>query len=596
MRAWVLTLCAAMSSAVPAGAFPGLVIAKDESIRTVRSTKLVVMQRTGHSVVTIMAEVEGPAAPFALLVPVPSDVTANGLRTVRRNTLARLEALTAPRYHAFYEQDPCGGATVEQAWDEHVKAGGRGFLTPDFLPPADRHYAVSNAISTPIAPTFKGSEGEFRYELVELEPRALARALTRHGLHADPAALSALAEHAPPHGKVLLAEVDPAHVELTAEGRLQLGGIRFATRQPWTSFAESAFATKAAGTEELFVYVFDREARYAVKDQASVFLPNNIAVESRAAARLGAEYGALFDAFAQSAPGAYALEYAWSTSGCGEPCPDVPLGVDELMTLGADVLEAEATTPLERRIDAGSEPVLERERFESHLAELPAAERPAAAREHAAERREIALRLALARRHTYVLTRLHGRRLVSAAPRTIELASAPALTGGTGIPRSLAGELSTATEPADENRFQVRFVALEPWTRAVECSEPKRGRWGKRWASEARVARAVPLATELTTTASDRNLLESVLIRSLPSLGLTAGARTPQKAEAPSPAASGGAARSEPSRGRSGCVLATPRGEERGVLAVLLAFAAGLLGRRRYPAKPSREGPRFSGR
>lgn len=591
MRAW---LCALLASALVltgpgVRAFPGFVVAKDSAPRVVRSTSVVLVRHAGYTVVTVMAEVEGALAPFALVLPVPADVTTARLRTVRRGVLARVEAVSAPRLHAFYEQDPCDVGNVEQAWEEHVKPGGRGFLTPEGVPPAERRYAVSNAISKPVDPSFKdAATSEFKYELLPFDgPGGLAKALGERGYRVEAAVLTAL-EVASPKSKMLLAEVVPSHVELASGDRIQLGGVRYWTREPSLALPEGLGAAPGAGREDLFVYVLDRKARFAAEGLPSIDLPTNVFVEPRAADRLAGVYVALFDAARAKAPGGVAVEYAWPTSGCGEPCPDAPLGVDELMTLGGDVLEANTTTAAERTPDAGEEPVLERERFESHLEELGPAERPAARREHAAERREIARRKALAARHTYVLTRLHQRHDAAAPGRTLTLVAGGPLAGGTGVPRGVGAELRGGAAPAGENALQTRFVSLYRWERGVACSEPKRGVWGKRWASEARVSRAVPLALDIGAAQPERELLVQALTRDVPALGLRA-----RPAPLPTPATSAAApASGKPAAiGHRGCALTrvSPHGGGTPRLAgFVAAFAAVVMrraARRRAPRR-----------
>lgn len=522
-------LCALLAASLlifgrDARAFPGFVVAKDASPRLVRATTVVLLRHAGYSIVTVMAEVEGPLLPFALVLPVPSDVTVARLRTVRRAVLGRVEEVSAPRLHPFYEQDPCNAGGVEQAWEEHVKAGGRGFLTPEGVPPAERRYAVSNAISKPVEPSFKDeATNEFKYELLPFDDAAgLAAALAKRGYRADARAFVGLAGLPGPKPKVLLAEVALSHVELAAGDRIQLGGIRYWSREPALTVREGLGPSPGAGREDLFVYVLDRKERYAVDAARTLVVPTNVVVEPRAAERLAGVYDALFDAALAKRPGGVAVEYAWPTSGCGQPCPDAPLGADELMTLGGDVLEANTTTAAERAPEPGEEPVLERERFESHLEELAPTARPAAQREHAAERREIARRKALAARHSYVLTRLHQRHDARAPGSDLTLVAAPPLAGGTGVPRGVQGELSGAATAATENALQMRFVSFFRWERGSACSAPQRGVWGKRWASEARVSRAVPLALGLAAARPEPELLKQVLLRDLPALGLRA--------------------------------------------------------------------------
>ncbi|HEX5101394.1 MAG TPA: DUF2330 domain-containing protein [Polyangiaceae bacterium] len=582
MRARPVCVAAMLALAIAApaaecGAFPGLVLGKEAGRRAVRSTSIVLVRHGGYSVVTLMAELEAPLRPFALLVPVPADVTPARLRTVRRSTIARVEALTAPRLHAFYEQDPCDDGPVEQAWDEHIKATGRGFLTPDGVPPTDRRYAVSNVISKPVAPVFKEKESEFTYAILDARtPERLASELTRRGYAADPGVLERLQPSFDAGERLLLAEVSLSHVELATGDRIRLGGIRYWSQKPLATLRESLASSGA--NEELFVYVFDRSSRYTVRDAPNVVVPTNVVVEPRAAEQLSGLYTGLLGAALERSPGAFALEYAWPTSGCGEPCPDVPLGVDELMTLGGDVLEERTTTAAERAPDPGPEPEREAQRFERELAEQMPKDRPAKLREHLADRREIARRSALSARQSYVLTRLHQARTDATPPRDLTLVPAPPVAGGVGIPEGRAGTLRTDTTAGAANKLQMRFVALYPWSRGVACSSPRRGAWGKRWASEARQSRAVPLALDLGTTRASRGVLESVLVRPLPELGLREHV-TPVPSAATAPAAPSATSPPVPHRG---CGVA-PSGDAGGTgeLFMLLAGVLRLACRRR---------------
>jgi hypothetical protein len=230
----------------PARAFPGVLVTADGAARRVTSSSLVLMQHGGISIVTLMLESEGPLKPFALVLPVPSDVLSKQVKTLRRGTLGRVEAVSAPRFHAFYEQDPCDSADTEQAWEERLKARGPGFLAPPGLPPLDKHYAVSNDISVPVEPVFKDRAGEFRFgELRGKEPVALGAELGKLGYRASDAALERLAALARSGMKLLLAEVLLERVELSGGDRVQLGGIRYVTRKPLAALPESLGALNA---------------------------------------------------------------------------------------------------------------------------------------------------------------------------------------------------------------------------------------------------------------------------------------------------------------------------------------------------------------
>src|SRR5512142_3545587 len=139
-RLMIWGVVAALLAPVPAVAFPGVMLSKDGSRHVTHTAHVVVVQNGPLSVVTVMADHEGPLSPFALALPVPSDVTLDRVRAVKREFVARLEQISAPRFHAFYEQDPCDAEPTQQDWDVRYEATDPGCLAPEFLPPPERNW------------------------------------------------------------------------------------------------------------------------------------------------------------------------------------------------------------------------------------------------------------------------------------------------------------------------------------------------------------------------------------------------------------------------------------------------------------------------
>jgi len=254
---------------------------------------------------------------------------------------------------------------------------------------------VSNAIGIAVEPVFKQRENEFRYQLLTPADEAALRArLAESGYHLSDGVLRSLAPHLGPGRALLLAEVDPAHVELVAPNRADLGGIRWVSKARPSALAVTLGRAHSPGVQDLTVYALDRRSRTRVDGYETAFLPSNVAVHAGAALQVGALYNALFDAFSARHPAAFVTEYAWSTAGCGQPCPDAPLAPDELLTLGGDVLEARTTTAKERAPEPPPETERERAEFEAELRERPAAQRAKARSERAVARRELERRRA----------------------------------------------------------------------------------------------------------------------------------------------------------------------------------------------------------
>jgi hypothetical protein len=592
MRRAVALLLVCFALAAPARAFPGVCLGKDGAERVVHSTVVVIMQHAGTAIVTVAADYEGPLGPFALLLPIPSDVVAERIMTLKRGLVARLDEISAPRHHVFYEQDPCDGGRTEQRWDERLPARGRGFLASEGLPPLDKRYAISNEISAPIEPVFKRAENEFRYQKLAFTELAELRAfLLRSGYAVSERTLAALSPHVGKGKALLLAEVSPAHVELANARRVELGGIRYATRQPLTALPITLGLVNAKARQELLLYVFDREQRYEAKNYENRFVPTNLRVSPRASEQMARVYDALLEAAAPASRPVAVTEYAWSTRGCGEPCADAPLGLDELMSFGGDVLEARAMSDKARAGEPAIEQERDRERFEQQLAALPAQARARERREHARVLAELGRRRALMARQTYVLSRLHLRYDATAPVADLELRPSAAMRGGVGVPAGRAGELPREAKAAVENALQVRLVSLEPWTSGTPCASPERHRWGKPWASEARASRAVPLATRTLSAPGDRKFLLGLLEGPVPELGIDRRELRHAAPAAPLPSAS--AAASVPARS-GGCSLARRgRSRARESAAVLGLFVLGLSAclrrvRRPLPARPRR--------
>lgn len=563
-RAFALAALAALLCS-QAYAFPGFIVQKGvEPSGVVHTTHAALMVHGGFVVTTIMADYEGSLDAFALVLPVPADVTEAGVKTVKREIVSRLEQVSAPRFHTFYEKDPCDVGPTEQQWDERVRATGRGFLTPRMLPPADDRYEVSNELSVPDAPVFKGAESEFRYRVITPKTSDQAKDwFALHGYRARETVFPALAPYLARGMRLLVADVLPDRVELLGQDHVQLAGIRYVSRVA-TEDDKGAIVTlpsalglsASAGSQDLFIYVLHRERRFEAKNFTNVFPPTNVAFDPEAQSEVGPLYDQIFQRLIAAHPDSFVTEFAWTTEGCGQPCANAPLMLRELLSLGGDVLEKRTLSAAERA--AKVPPLGEKESSElaTMLARLPPSERAAKRRDFERTRRELSRRRALVARQTYVLSRLHYRYGPSLS-KDVAVGPAPAhVAGGTGVPRGLHATLPRAIQPAATSHMQVRFVAVRPWVRPMPCVKKERFRWGKRWDSERAALRKVWLALDTPRARRDPGLLERTLREPLPELGLEVSA-------VPAPSASGKTGAPTVSRAARGKAASQERREER---------------------------------
>ena len=122
----VNTALAVLGVALSAPAFGGVYVGKTATEPLVaHSAHIVVMKRGERSVVTVAPDYDGPLSPFAMVLAVPSDVTQERVITVKREFIDRLEHLTAPRFHEFWEMDPCQSGPPQQIWERSKKANAK---------------------------------------------------------------------------------------------------------------------------------------------------------------------------------------------------------------------------------------------------------------------------------------------------------------------------------------------------------------------------------------------------------------------------------------------------------------------------------------
>jgi hypothetical protein len=195
----------------------------------------------------------------------------------------------------------------------------------------------------------------------------------------------------------------------------------------------------SAGKQDLIVHVLARQARYEAANYPNVAIPTNLDVAEAARDAFGAFYAALFDRTLADTPGAVVTEYAWSAGSC-DPCPQEPLNLAELTTLGADVLPSTAAA-----LRGG------------HASSDMAWQVPS----------------------EFVLTRLHARYGAESLGEDLVFRAAPPIVGGRESFGS-DGKIEQGARPSEYggDNFQARYVIRHKWTGAVACESPRFGVWG----------------------------------------------------------------------------------------------------------------------
>ena len=144
------------------------------------------------------------------------------------------------------------------------------------------------------------------------------------------------------------------------------------------------------------------------------------------------------------------------------------------------------------------------------------------------------------------------------------------------------GQLEEGAKPAGMNNFQARYAIRHSWPGAVQCANPRRGRWGGPWAEVAQqpgfAGGGVKGATKLAFARRGELQLASALVRGAPELGIAAA---PPAAAPPAPATPASGAEPPKPAKKKGCGCQTQDGQGSAAAGSLLVALALLWRRRR---------------
>lgn len=561
------------SFAATASAFPGFFAYKGGKPVN-RSAHVVLMKKDDTTVVTVMVDYEGDLKPFAVVMPVPDDVKAEQVRTLRRDFVDRVDQISAPRFHEFWEMDACEEGKTEQEWERDLTVHGGGFLGMDFSggegadPPK---FKPSKEMSLTVDTDFK--EGDERFSIVPASEAAdIAGYLKRKGYSAPDGANAAVSNYVKAGMSMLITEVDTKKVELVGGDRAIVSPIRYFTTKP-VNVPSTLGLLNLGDKQELFVYVIHPEQRFEVKNYSNAFPPTNIEVDFKVKERMGEFYAGLHDLLLKKEPLSFLSEYAWSTRGCGQPCTNEPLMIHELLTLGGDVFE-ESVPKEERKPKAP-------EMTDEEKAKFKEIKDKKMQKEIEAMRTETARRKGLVARHHYVLSRMHHRYDKSTLPKDVEVGPAGHVHGGVDLPEGPKATLPTDVKPSAESQFQVRFTSFHPSPTVPHCEKPERFRWGKAPRTY-RGLRKIWTAQDMATKNRTSHKPAELVFTPVPMLALVGkpdmlGGQQEVKSFAPVPSASAVPADGEAAGKKSGCGCRVPQnssGDGAGPFFVALLGAA----------------------
>ena len=450
--------CAAATTAgTPAAhAFCGFYVGGAGAELFNNATQVVLMRHGTTTVLSMQNNYQGPPEGFALIIPVPVVVREEQVKTLPPEVFRKIDTLGAPRLVEYWEQDPC--QVQPEYYDEMVMPGMTSMSVDDESEDEGDDYQVT------IEAQFSVAE----YDIVVLsakESTGLDRWLRDNKYQIPAGAEPLLRPYVESGTKFFVAKVDPKKVKFTG-GMATLSPLRVSYDSPDFTLPIRLGLANSNGAQDLIINILAPSTRYEVANRPSATIPTNLLVTDAVRGRFGEFYAALFDHVLAKVPGAVVTEYAWDSGSC-DPCPGPTLDQNDIATLGGDVLAA-----------------------------------------------------------TYkdtsfwgmVLTRLHARYGTEVADDLVFRAVEP-LEGGRGTPDA-EGKIAGGARLASTNNFQGRYMILHPWTGALTCDAPVRGRWGGPPSGGNQIA--APTASDLAFAPRGNLDLGSTLASDVPEIGVLA--------------------------------------------------------------------------
>jgi len=376
---------------------------------------------------------QGPPQDFAMVVPVPVVLGKKDVRVLPREIFDRVDKLAAPRLVEYWEQDPCNPRTYDIP--VAMLSGAETSSSSGRLP---------RDLGVKIEAEFEVGE----YQIVVLsakESTGLDTWLRQENYNIPEGAQSLLEPYVQSGSKFFVAKVDATKVQFDAQGQTMLSPLRFHYDSKAFSLPVRLGLINAQGPQDLLVHVLARGVRYELANYENVAIPTNLEVKDEVRDRFGAFYASLFDHLIAQHPKAVVTEYAWSAASC-DPCPEPAMTLEELVTLGVDVLPS-----YERAFKSGKVP-------SDFQWSIP---------------------------NEFVLTRLHARYDASSLGEDLVFQAAPAIVGGREF-MSQDGQLERGAveEPGGYNNFQARYIIRHTWDGPIECDGPIHATWGGPWVGD----------------------------------------------------------------------------------------------------------------
>lgn len=509
----MIRLCSAVAVwatfAASAYAFCGFYVSGSSDKLSNNATQVVLMRDGTRTVLSMQNNYQGPPKDFALVIPVPVILQKENVKTLDKDVFDRLDTFDAPRLVEYWEQDPCYEPP------DYSKSA-----IPNMMPapPTAMPAGGSGSLGVKIEAQFTVGE----YEIVILSAEystGLDTWLKLNNYNIPEGAAPILKPYVERGMKFFVAKVDTTKVKFDDEENALLSPLRFHYDSDTFELPVRLGLLNAKGDQDLIIHMIG-PTRFETSNYKNVTIPTNLNVSEEVKGNFASFYASLFDATLaknKDKQNPVVTEYAWdvpptsnqfsnATIAACDPCPPVLISLDDLVTLGADVLPSTRKTMMpvsDSGMPLPPRPIL-----------MPPTSGPASG---PASQPEVPM-FELIETPPLVLTRLHARYGKESLGEDLVFQKAGPIVGGREFVAS-GGKLEEGAHPSSTNNFQGRYAIRYPWKGPINCLNPKRGVWGGPWPGVSQTGLQPAKDLAFTKRGAD---LPSLVRQDVPELGIKA--------------------------------------------------------------------------
>ncbi len=253
-----------------------------------------------RTVLTIEAAYQGPPVELSMVIPIPTSISREDVRTTSGTVFRRLDQRTAPRVRHVWPQCSMGWGRGRAAMAASGDSAGGGG--------GDERRRVADEYGVDIQDEWPVDE----YDMTLLgarESAGLLAFLRERGLDLPDRTVSVLRAYIETDHRFVIARVDPSRANRLGDA-MMLSPIQIEYESTELRVPVRLGTLNSPGQQELLLYVLSTDGRYELANRPNVEAPSDIRMDPSARGSVAELYTAITDEIFRRTPGAAIVEYA----------------------------------------------------------------------------------------------------------------------------------------------------------------------------------------------------------------------------------------------------------------------------------------------